>query len=127
MFLRLLVYIAGLGFLGFSVWTFVDVSIFTRYYNMGLDSPDSRIAIRAAYGGFEIAFAFLILCGGWVSMTLRQRAWIALVGYAGLALARFGAMLIDLPPPRGAWVELGVELVLVALLGAALATQKNAN
>lgn len=113
---------AGLIFLLLSLLTFTHPEIFA-HYSIGVDTPAARTAIPAMIGGGELAVAVLLLFGGRLDLTFRQRCVIAAVVFGCVGLARIlsgmgeGFEFLIGQPLR----EASVELVL-ALLGLMSAT-----
>ncbi len=78
---------AGLIFLSLSLLTFTHPEILS-YYSIGVDTPAARIAIRAMIGGGELAVAVLLLFGGSLNLTFRQRCMIAALVFGCVGFAR---------------------------------------
>lgn len=79
--------IAGCIFLGLGAATLIHPEIL-GYYAINLDQPSARTAVRAMIGGGEIGIAFILLLGGYMTVSSRQRSLIAAVIFIFVGLSR---------------------------------------
>ena len=80
-----------------------------------------RNEIRAIYGGFPLALAAVLVWATGASADVREGVLVAAaVSTAGMALGRLVSAAIDPAENRAPWLWFGVEVVLVALLVAAI-------
>jgi hypothetical protein len=81
-----------------------------------------RNEIRAIYGGFPLALAAVLAWAATgASADVREGVLVAAaVSTAGMALGRLVSAVIDPAESRAPWLWFGVEVVLVALLVAAI-------
>lgn len=81
---------------------------------------DGRSEVRAVYGGFGLAVAAVLLATI-TYPTIRAGVLIAVaVALLGMAGGRLVSLGLDGPPGRYPWLFLGIELILAAMLFAAL-------
>lgn len=107
----------GLLFLAMGAATFISPTIFTSLYGVGLQTPESRVAIRAIIGGGEISFAFIFLFGNFFGLTSLMRIRLALIIFSGVILARFGAITLEGTYTVSLIRELVIEVVILSVLG----------
>ncbi|HJS46899.1 MAG TPA: DUF4345 family protein [Gemmatimonadales bacterium] len=113
---RVVLWIAGLMFVGFGVAFSLWPLPAARVVEIPLPTPTARIDFAATYGGFSLGFgAFLILCAG-------RAAWLepglvaAGAALGGLALIRIQGILAAAGPPLPViLIGLGAELAGVAV------------
>jgi hypothetical protein len=90
-------------------------------FGVVVTTRDGRNEIRAVYGGFGVAIAALLLIAR-TNAGIRAGALLAVaVALLGMAFGRLVAAVVDGRPGFYPWVFFGVELLLAAALGAALA------
>ncbi|MCK0127521.1 DUF4345 family protein [Erythrobacter sp. F6033] len=110
---RLYPTIAGCIFLALAIVTFVQPEIL-HYYDINLDQPSARTAMRAMIGGGEIGIALTLLFGGHIQLSQQQRSLIAAIIFISVGLSRLGGVWIEgldfltTQPLR----EVAIELVL---------------
>ncbi|HJS48315.1 MAG TPA: DUF4345 domain-containing protein [Gemmatimonadales bacterium] len=113
---RVVLWIAGLMFIGFGVAFTLWPLPAARVVEIPLPTPTARIDFAATYGGFSLGFgAFLIMCA-------RRTAWLqpgliaVATALAGLGLVRtLGILAAAGPPLPIIFIGLGVELTGVAV------------
>jgi hypothetical protein len=121
-FARVVLWISGLGMLGFGLaflWAPLETMAAA---GLRLDGALAATELRAFYGGLEVALGLLILACALRRDRVRDGLILALAIYAGIGLARLGGMLVsgaDTPFLRFALAtELGLALAAtIALRG----------
>jgi hypothetical protein len=116
-----LLWLNGLGFLGFGLVCLVAPEIPANLVGFDLLGGDAVIEIRAQYGGLFTAIGFFGLWGATQASMQTASAWLILLVYAGLGGGRLlGLTLADDTASNYNYGAMAFELVMTALLGIAL-------
>ncbi|MDX1571963.1 MAG: DUF4345 family protein [Xanthomonadales bacterium] len=114
---KLIVYIAGLGFLGFGIAALIDPERLLA--GMGLQvggSGSLTTELRAFYGGLELGLGGLTIL-----LALRDRLTdalgLTLVAYGSLAAGRLIGILVAGDVNTMIWVALAIEVIVASLAG----------
>lgn len=106
----------GFILLAFDVATITDPTVM-GHYGIVVDTPESRIAIRAIVGGGEIAMALVLLTGARMGMTRRELNLVAATLLLGVGTVRIGSALFEgsaldaTQPWREGMVEIAIGCV----------------
>ena len=114
---KLIVYIAGLGFLGFGIAALIDPERLLA--GMGLQvggSGSLTTELRAFYGGLELGLGGLTIL-----LALRDRLTdalgLTLAAYGSLAAGRLIGILVAGDVNTMIWVALAIEVIVASLAG----------
>lgn len=120
---RVILGLAGLGFLGFGAW--LAISPQTALEPLGIRAtPAGWIELRAFYGGLELGLAaFLFMAAGREDWR-RAGLWVALLGNAGIGLTRVASLAAGGEFTTYFGYALAWELGFTALAGLGLALEK---
>lgn len=93
---RLIVIIAGLGFLAFGVVMLVaPIAAFGVVDLVFPDEPLTRIELRAFYGGLELGLGSLLLACALNREHLQAGLWLTAASYGGIGTARLIGVLLE--------------------------------
>jgi hypothetical protein len=116
-----LLWLNGLGFLGFGLVCLVAPEIPANLVGFDLLGVDAVIEIRAQYGGLFTAIGLFGLWGAIQAPMQTASAWLMLLVYAGLGGGRLlGLILVDDAAGNYTYGAMAFELVMTALFGIAL-------
>ena len=94
-FARVVLWISGLGMLGFGLaflWAPLETMAAA---GLSLEGALAATELRAFYGGLEVALGLLILACALRAERLRDGLVLSLAIYGGIGLARLAGMLIE--------------------------------
>jgi hypothetical protein len=94
LFQTLLIWAAGLGFLGFGLWFVIDPIAPMQAMGITVSGVVAPTEIRAFYGGLEIALGLFLLIGSFKRDWRRPALWLVLFSNAGIGLTRLLALLM---------------------------------
>jgi hypothetical protein len=119
------VWLAGLGFLGFGLWLLAEPVAPLAGLGIVAESAPARIELRTFYGGLEVGLGLWLLAAGTRPDWRRAALWLVLLSHAGLGLTRLAGIAIE-----GAFVPffgwaLAWELGFAALAAIALAAHRD--
>jgi hypothetical protein len=119
-FATLVLWAAGLGFLGFGLWLLLDPVGALGPLGIEAAAPAARTELRAFYGGLELGLGLWLLAASRSERLRRGALWLVLAVNAGIATARLFGLVVD-----GEWIPfftaaLAWELGFAALAGLAL-------
>jgi hypothetical protein len=117
----LLLWLAGLGFLGFGLAFLVDPRGTLALAGVATEGAIAATELRAFYGGAELALGALILACALRPARHRDGLWLTLVCYGAIGLTRAAGMLIDGSDSSFLRLALGTELGLMVFSGLLLA------
>lgn len=111
------VLVVGIMLLGLGAVTLYYPEIMERY-GLGIATAEARISTRAIIGGGEIGLGILMLAGGTVGFSMRQRLIIATVLFCSLVSVRLIAIVLEDDEQLAPIVyrELAVEIIIAAAL-----------
>ncbi|MFT3807118.1 DUF4345 family protein [Arenimonas sp.] len=90
-FSRIVLLLAGLGFLGFGGW--LAISPQTALEPLGVRaSAAGWIELRAFYGGLELGLAIFLFMAAWHRRWRRAGLWVVMLGNAGIGLTRLACL-----------------------------------
>ncbi len=119
MFAKIIVWIAGLGLIGFG--GMIAIAPVDSFAAMGLPMPDEaayRIELRAFYGGLELGLgALLVYCA---LNAVRGGLWLVIATFGAVGVVRGVAMALEGYAAPLFWFALATELGLAALAAIAL-------
>lgn len=91
-FPNVLLFLAGLGFLGFGVWLLIDPVGGLAQVQIAGQSAVGVIELRAFYGGLEVGLgAFLLACAARPDWQ-RPGLWLVLLGNGCIGLTRLAGI-----------------------------------
>lgn len=105
-------------FLGMGVFGLAAPATLIKPFGITLSSAEARTEVRAVYGGFGVAIAFLLACAAADIAGLRPGAVIAVgIALAGMAFGRLVGRMTDRPARfYPSWFYFWVESVGAAAL-----------
>lgn len=115
-----LLWIAGLGFLGFGLACLIAPAQTLGAAGVHASGALATIELRAFYGGLELGLGALLIAAARIAHYRRAGLWLCLAAYGGIGLARGAAMLVAQAASPFLWTALVIELVLAALAAVAL-------
>ena len=108
-------------YMGFGA--LLDPESTLSYFSAGPLGADMRNEVRAVYGGYGVAICLLLLATLWMTSIKTGARLAVLVSVGGMAGGRSLSMLVEQPVGDFPFIILIVEVVLIAMLAAALALQ----
>jgi hypothetical protein len=90
----LILWAAGLGFLGFGLWFVVNPVAPLQAMGIEVSGVAAPKEIRAFYGGLEIALGLFLLIGSLKLDWRRPALWLVFFTNAGIGLTRLIALLM---------------------------------
>jgi len=120
MFARVLLWLAGLGFIGFGVAFLIDPLGTLAAVGIVIDGKLAATEFRAFYGGVEVGLGVALIAADLVPGYRRAGLWLCLLSYGGIGLARALGIALAGEATNFLWFALATELGLAALAVAAL-------
>lgn len=116
---RLLLWVGGLGFLGFGIaFLFAPLALYGAI-GLPLSGALATTELMAFYGGLEVALGALVLACAVVPRRVRDGLVLMGTCYGGIGTARAAGMLLTGASSGFLWFALATE-ILFAVLGVAL-------
>ncbi len=119
-FPKLLLWIAGLGFLGFGLACLIVPVATLGAAGVQVEGALATVELRAFYGGLELGLGALLVSAALAPQYRRAGLWLCLAAYGGIGLTRAAAMLVDQVASPFLWTAMAVELAFAALAAVAL-------
>lgn len=119
-FSKLLVGLAGLGFLGYGIAFLIAPEATLAGAGLHLTGTGAVVELRAFYGGLELGLGLWLLCAGFQDRLLRPGLWLTLASNGGIGGSRLLGLALG-----GVWIPffgyaLPWELGFAALAAGAL-------
>lgn len=113
--IRLLLIIAGLGFVGFGAAFMIAPLETLGAAGIELSGDLAATELRAFYGGMELGIGGLLVAAALQPAHWRSGLWLCLASYGGIGLARLCGILIAGSATPFLWFALATELSLGGL------------
>lgn len=89
---NLVLFLAGLGFLGFGVWLLLDPAGGLAGVDIAATTPAGLIELRAFYGGLELGLGLFLLACARIPGWQRPGLWLTALGNGGIGLTRIAGI-----------------------------------
>lgn len=117
---RPLLWIAGLGFLGFGLAFLIAPLETLGATGIALSGDLAATELRAFYGGLEVALGALLVAAARSPRFEQAGLWLCAAAYGGIGLARLLGIALAGSGTPFLWFALAVELALGGLAALAL-------
>lgn len=117
---RLLLWIAGLCFLGFGIAFLIAPLQTLGATGIELQGSLAATELRAFYGGLEVGLGLLLIAAARHPVQLRAGLWLCAASYGGIGSARLLGIALAGSGTPFLWFALATELGLAAWAGALL-------
>lgn len=111
---RVLLWIAGLGFIGFGLAFMIAPLATLAAAGIELSGDLAATELRAFYGGLELGIGGLLIAAALQPSQQRNGLWLCLASYGGIGSARAIGMLLTATATPFLWFALATELGLAA-------------
>ena len=91
-FANTLLFLGGLGFLGFGLWLVADPAGGLAGVDIGATAPAGLIELRAFYGGLELGLGLFLLACARKPEWQRPGLWLTALGNGGIGLTRIAGI-----------------------------------
>ncbi|MCB1554541.1 MAG: DUF4345 family protein [Xanthomonadales bacterium] len=112
--MRVLLWIAGLGFVGFGLAFMVAPLHTLAAAGIELSGALAAAELRAFYGGLELGIGALLIASAVRPAQARNGLWLCLASYGGIGSARALGMLLGGVATPFLWFALATELGLAS-------------
>lgn len=120
MFARVLLWLAGLGFIGFGVAFLIDPLGTLAAVGISATGDIAATEFRAFYGGVEVGVGLALIAADLAPGYRRAGLWLCLLSYGGIGLARGLGIALSGIATNFLWFALCTELGLAILAALAL-------